>query len=478
MSGGTDAELSQSTSPPSLSQVFSGITNTAPRQHAATSCELSRNDSIASMQSVESSCAEQIPDTDQATETPNEEAVAGPGDGIRVPKRLRTETEHPSLRMAIAATSTANREAESSAQARSRRPGIAQERQSRFFASSESLQRTESEGASAATSDGQDDDSDDFAQPAAPLPPPLPQSRLRPQLPQASHQIVGQQQEADDVDDRNTCSVCLDPWSISGPHRVVSLKCGHLFGQSCAKKWLRRASQKRARQAGATSGSKIVGKCPECNQRAEWKDIRPIYARSIVAIDSTQMDELRSQLRELRDAKLKLEDEHRQFCTKYSEMRNEVARMRRELERSFEKCQWLQLQNANLLKQIGTPNRHASVATGDELSDDLLADSAADSAIDTEHLVEPAYLPCMRLRATIPMTSQKSESLRLLAVHPHEPLLFASYSKPSLRLHTLAQIDVHSASSRAFLLDLPHKQEIRGAKISPHAAGTRFLLTA
>ena len=26
------------------------------------------------------------------------------------------------------------------------------------------------------------------------------------------------------------CSICLEPWSNSGVHRIASLKCGHLFG--------------------------------------------------------------------------------------------------------------------------------------------------------------------------------------------------------------------------------------------------------
>ncbi|KAJ2671146.1 RING finger and WD repeat domain-containing protein 3 [Coemansia sp. RSA 1085] len=446
MGGGTDAELSQSASPPSLSQVLNG----AFPQHTA-SCGLSRNGSAASMQSVESSRAGQTPDTGQATEGPH--AVAETRE--RAPKRLRTE-QPPA----------ASTEAQSSEQARHRRPGIAHERQSRFFSSSESLQQTESEGASAA-SDGQEcdsssssSDSDDFAQPAAPPPPPppppQPKPKQRPPLPPAH------QQGAQEAEDCNSCSICMEPWTVSGPHRVVSLKCGHLYGQACAKKWLRRASQKRAQQAGAAPGSRLWGKCPECNQRADWKDIRPIYARSIVAVDSQQVDQLARQLRELRDAKLRLEDEHRQLCTKYSEMRNEVARVRRELDLSFDRCRWLQAQNASLLRQAGASSPHA----------------AAGDAAEAAGAGPPGPLPCARLRAAIPVASQEGEALRVLAVHPHEPLLFASYSKPALRLHTLAQIDVYGAGSRAFLLDLPHEQEIRGAKVSPHAAGTRFLLTA
>lgn len=40
-----------------------------------------------------------------------------------------------------------------------------------------------------------------------------------------------------DDDDGSTCSICLDTWESKGDHRLVSLKCGHLFGDSCIKRY-------------------------------------------------------------------------------------------------------------------------------------------------------------------------------------------------------------------------------------------------
>jgi len=37
-------------------------------------------------------------------------------------------------------------------------------------------------------------------------------------------------------DDGSTCSICLDTWQLQGDHRLVSLKCGHLFGDSCIRR--------------------------------------------------------------------------------------------------------------------------------------------------------------------------------------------------------------------------------------------------
>lgn len=40
----------------------------------------------------------------------------------------------------------------------------------------------------------------------------------------------------DDDDDGSTCSICLDTWESSAAHRLVSMKCGHLFGESCIRR--------------------------------------------------------------------------------------------------------------------------------------------------------------------------------------------------------------------------------------------------
>lgn len=41
---------------------------------------------------------------------------------------------------------------------------------------------------------------------------------------------------AEDDDEGLTCPICLDSWEMSGDHRLVALKCGHLFGNSCIKR--------------------------------------------------------------------------------------------------------------------------------------------------------------------------------------------------------------------------------------------------
>ena len=37
------------------------------------------------------------------------------------------------------------------------------------------------------------------------------------------------------------CPICYEPWSDSDAdgHRLVSLKCGHFFGDKCVRKWVK-----------------------------------------------------------------------------------------------------------------------------------------------------------------------------------------------------------------------------------------------
>lgn len=75
--------------------------------------------------------------------------------------------------------------------------------------------------------------------------------------------------------DGDECPICYEPWEESGEHSLVSLKCGHLFGESCLKKWL---NDQHAQQKQRL--------CPVCRTRVEIKHIRNLYARRIIQVNA------------------------------------------------------------------------------------------------------------------------------------------------------------------------------------------------
>nr|XP_016997715.2 E3 ubiquitin-protein ligase RFWD3-like [Drosophila takahashii] len=68
------------------------------------------------------------------------------------------------------------------------------------------------------------------------------------------------EEQLEKIHEENNCSVCLSPWEAEGAHRMVSLKCGHLFGDSCIRLHLSR-----------------VKECPFCKQQVRDRDIRYIF---------------------------------------------------------------------------------------------------------------------------------------------------------------------------------------------------------
>lgn len=90
----------------------------------------------------------------------------------------------------------------------------------------------------------------------------------------------------DDEDDGLTCPICLDSWEMSGDHRLVSLRCGHLFGESCIRRWLNESQRQ--------SSVKV---CPQCKTKAAFRDIRHLYAKRIQMVDTEIREQLETERR-------------------------------------------------------------------------------------------------------------------------------------------------------------------------------------
>ncbi|XP_060588595.1 E3 ubiquitin-protein ligase RFWD3-like [Ruditapes philippinarum] len=128
--------------------------------------------------------------------------------------------------------------------------------------------------------------------------------------------VSGDKKVEEDEDEGETCPICFDTWTTSGLHRLCSLRCGHLFGQSCIEKWLKGQG----------------GKCPQCNAKAKRQDIRVLYAKSIKALDTSERDRALKDLEKERDAKRKAEMEGAQIRLQYQMTIEENNRLKLEIE--------------------------------------------------------------------------------------------------------------------------------------------------
>nr|XP_002123329.1 E3 ubiquitin-protein ligase RFWD3 isoform X1 [Ciona intestinalis] len=119
---------------------------------------------------------------------------------------------------------------------------------------------------------------------------------------------VKENSQGSESDDEMNCPICFEPWTNSGKHRLVSLKCGHLFGQKCVERWLKECHQK----------------CPQCNVKAKKSEVRVIYAKKLKAVDTSELENA------IKVAdKVKAEKREREM---------ELAKVRMQYEMAMEEC--------------------------------------------------------------------------------------------------------------------------------------------
>lgn len=123
--------------------------------------------------------------------------------------------------------------------------------------------------------------------------------------------------KGDDEEEGQCCPICFETWTNSGEHRIASLKCGHLFGQSCIQKWLKGQG----------------GKCPQCNTKAHKKDIRIIFAKTIQMSDTSEKDRAKEDLEKEKQSRKKAELECAEAKLNFKKSVDELNQLKAELER-------------------------------------------------------------------------------------------------------------------------------------------------
>nr|CCA27258.1 conserved hypothetical protein [Albugo laibachii Nc14] len=88
------------------------------------------------------------------------------------------------------------------------------------------------------------------------------------------------------------CSICYEPCTKTGKHRLSALKCGHLFGKKCIERWIR---ERRT--------------CPNCNVNIRKADVYPLYSDHIAVVDNSGSEELRQNLLMEKSRRLEAETE-------------------------------------------------------------------------------------------------------------------------------------------------------------------------
>ena len=115
----------------------------------------------------------------------------------------------------------------------------------------------------------------------------------------------------------DNCTICFEPWTSGSEHRIVSLNCGHLYGKSCIEKWIK------------ANGTRA--KCPQCNQPAKLRDIRCVFAKTITAIDTSELEMTKIELEKERKLRMQVELDLANYRMKYRTATSECERLKQEL---------------------------------------------------------------------------------------------------------------------------------------------------
>ncbi|XP_068595675.1 E3 ubiquitin-protein ligase rfwd3.S [Brachionichthys hirsutus] len=129
--------------------------------------------------------------------------------------------------------------------------------------------------------------------------------------------ISGQSSSGKEGEGEN-CTICFEPWTTAGEHRLSALRCGHLFGFTCIQHWLK------------TKGSD--GKCPQCNKKAKRSDIILLYAPKLRALDNSEQESLKKSLEQEQSLRRKVELESAECKLKLQVVTNKFGQVQRELQ--------------------------------------------------------------------------------------------------------------------------------------------------
>ncbi|XP_036808249.1 E3 ubiquitin-protein ligase RFWD3 isoform X2 [Oncorhynchus mykiss] len=121
-----------------------------------------------------------------------------------------------------------------------------------------------------------------------------------------------------DEGEGETCSICFEPWTTSGEHRLSTLRCGHLFGYTCIARWVKGQGQ------GA--------RCPQCNKKTKRTDIILLYARKLRALDNTEQESMKRSLEQEHSLRRKAELESAQCRLQLQVMTDECGELHKQLQ--------------------------------------------------------------------------------------------------------------------------------------------------
>ncbi|KXS16823.1 hypothetical protein M427DRAFT_285688 [Gonapodya prolifera JEL478] len=257
--------------------------------------------------------------------------------------------------------------------------------------------------------------------------------------------------QANEDADAHTCIICSSPWSNAGSHRIVSLKCGHLFGFCCIEKWLRVDKKKKGMKT-----------CPLCAEPAAVTHIRPIIATRVVAKDDLELRRTREQLEHVQKQYNTLIRENAALKLTIQAEKNTTADLKRKNQALEGELSWLRnngpakRHKANHVEDAADLERDDTEKQNEQTADDNPAQHelvASPRFSFTESLTFPPEYTCPRVLSHDPITN----------------VLFVSVEEPQRQRHGLMKVNLYDSLRTEFIP--VHSKQIRDCNLHPLEGG-------
>jgi E3 ubiquitin-protein ligase RFWD3 len=244
--------------------------------------------------------------------------------------------------------------------------------------------------------------------------------------------------------DPGTCLICYEPFTTSSDHRIVCLKCGHLYGKKCIEMWM------------STNGSKT--RCPECNMLIKKNDVRVIYSRTVKALDTTELDQAVEQLDKVRSQNGLLIEQIDELKTTLGLRESEIYTLKIELN---EKDNLIQSMKSNRTQNNLLTLKNQSIERKREafkLRERLRIQSGGarlicifeilDYVVISLRIHDSLYdgfglrkfsIQSLRRHETVPL---HKKMIRDMAMHPREPLILTASTDRTIKLTNMISLSV------------------------------------
>ncbi|XP_074601701.1 E3 ubiquitin-protein ligase RFWD3-like [Brevipalpus obovatus] len=248
-------------------------------------------------------------------------------------------------------------------------------------------------------------------------------------------------------DDLTTCSICCEHMTTESGHRATTLKCGHLFGEKCIKKWIddNVKNQKSAR-------------CPNCNNPSKRNEIRVIYPPTVKRSDPKVIADARLACKVEKRKRLGIEKSVQQLRETVTGLRKEIEMLKERQMQAYIDFNKLKQSSLNRIAMTNRANILAARSEAFKIFKKIDLTSFSDNRVLTSSDINGVLVFSQRSRSLFAeygireVTSHNMNPIKFIPLHkgaikdivfhPYDALILSASMDKTLKLTNLISCSI------------------------------------